>query len=54
MIRYRSEPNQKWFGLFDPSVLISPVDQDQFLEAIQSARPDLAFDPAGNLVSKDP
>jgi len=54
MIRYRSHPNQKWFGLFDPSVLISPADRDQFLQAIQSARPDLAFDPAGNLVSKDP
>ncbi|QDU77290.1 hypothetical protein Pan97_43570 [Bremerella volcania] len=53
MIRYRSHPKQKWFGLFDPSVLISPVDRDQFLEAIKSARPDLTFTPDGNLRLKE-
>ncbi|PQO27960.1 hypothetical protein C5Y96_16405 [Blastopirellula marina] len=49
MIRYHRHPGQKWFGLFDPAVLISPVDRDRFLEAIKSARPDLVLTEKGNL-----
>lgn len=48
MIRYRNHPQQKWFGLFDPSVLISPADRDQFIEALKSARPDLTLTKDGN------
>lgn len=53
MIRYRSGPQQKWLGLFTPTVLISPVDRDEFLGAIQSARPDLTLTKDGNLGLKE-
>lgn len=49
MIRYRRHPGQKWFGLFEPAVLISPVDRDAFLDAIKAARPDLTRTEEGNL-----
>ncbi len=41
MIRYRRHVQHKWFGLFDPTVLISPSDRDQFLANIRALRPDL-------------
>lgn len=49
MIRYRRHPQQKWFGLFDPAVLISPVNRDAFLDAIKSTRPNLMQTEEGNL-----
>ncbi|MFN3151135.1 PH domain-containing protein [Bremerella sp.] len=53
MIRYRRYPGQKWLGLVDPAVLISPADRDQFLDAIRSARPDLIATADGNLELKE-
>lgn len=53
MIRYRRHPGQKWLGLVDPAVLISPADRAQFLDAIKSARPDLIATAEGNLELKE-
>lgn len=53
MIHYRRHPQHKWFGLFDPAILISPAERDQFLAAIQSARPDLISTSSGHLGTKE-
>ncbi|MBA2114375.1 PH domain-containing protein [Bremerella alba] len=49
MIRYRRPTQQKWFGLFDPSVLISPADRDQFFDALLSTCPNMTLTKDGNL-----
>ncbi|MEW4451576.1 PH domain-containing protein [Bremerella sp. JC817] len=39
MIYYEKRPGQKWFGLVEPAVLISPQNRDEFIQALQEAAP---------------
>lgn len=52
MIRYRRHTSHKWLGIFDPSVLISPLDRDQFLASIHTARPDLTMSQGGERLGR--